>query len=185
MHDEKIMAYYYSPFRSAYEKPKQPNTCVFCVHETMYDHAIRDNEDRVQENESAIWVVNYFPKFEGHTMVVPKRHVTSLDEETPKEVTERGELIRKAAGALQQLYPGAGIEVFLQAGPGSASSIQHLHWHVVPALPDDPLRSFEKLGHFYTTNDGMEKVVLFPILIRTARAELQAALARTLTRGRL
>lgn len=113
-------------------------------------------------------------------MIVPKRHVTMLGSETEEEVLARERILNIAAIALQKLYPGAGIEVFLQTGEGSESSEPHLHWHVVPALPGDSLRGFDKLGHFYTVQPGQEKVIIFPVAIKLAREELIHALAEIL-----
>ena len=114
-------------------------------------------------------------------MVVPKRHVTELGDETPAEIAAREELVVLASRTLQELYPGAGVEIFLQNGPGAEGSIPHLHWHVVPAQPDDPLRGFDKLGQFFTIEPDKEKVIIFPLPITLAKEELLAALAKVLT----
>ena len=146
----------------------------------LKEQSAKRSDNTVVENDHYIWLINFYPKFEGHTMVVPKKHVIKIGEETPEAVVAREELIVTASATLQKLYPGAGIETFLQVGSGSESSIPHLHWHVVPALPDDHLRSFDKLGHFYTIEADKEKVVLFPIEIKLAREELVRALAKFL-----
>lgn len=70
--------------------------------------------------------------------------------------------------------------IFLQYGAGSASSVSHLHWHIVPALPSDTLRSFEKLGHFYTANEKEQKILIFPIKIQKAKRLLQQALSQVI-----
>jgi diadenosine tetraphosphate (Ap4A) HIT family hydrolase len=111
-------------------------------------------------------------------MIVPKRHLESVYDETSMETLARNELTLKAITALKALYPDSGIELFIQFGQGSASSVKHLHWHIVPAHKDDELRSFEKLGHFYTTEEGKEKVVLFPHPIRLAKEELRDVLSQ-------
>ena len=65
-------------------------------------------------------------------------------------------------------------------GEVAGQSIPHLHWHVGPSLPDDPIRGFNKLGQLYTTEEGKEKVVFFPTTIKLAREDLQAALKAVL-----
>ena len=52
-------------------------------------------------------------------MIVPKRHTTSLEEETEEEILARNKLILFAIKQVQKLYPKAGVELFLQYGPGS------------------------------------------------------------------
>lgn len=172
------MAYYYSPFRKEYKKSDSPSAgaCVFCDPEKLATQQIRDASDRPLENEHYLWLVNIYPKFEGHTLLVPKRHFASLEAETEEEALARHRLAITAAQALQTCYPGAGIEYFLQYGEGSESSVSHIHWHLVPAMPDDPFRSFEKLGHFYTTTPDEEKVIMFPTEIQRSPHELLDAL---------
>lgn len=172
--------YYYSPFRNKYGTNPQKNSCPFCEVDTMSSQGVRDSVGILIENDYYRWVVNYFPKFEGHTMVVPKRHITTLGSEQPDEIIARDELITHASQTLTTLYPGAGVEIFLQTGEGSESSITHLHWHVVPALPKDPLRGFDKLGQFFTIEEGKERVVVFPVAIELAQEKLLSALATVL-----
>ena len=172
--------YHYSPFRDNYTKEKPNEACVFCDEKQMQKQAIFYPDGTVVENKHYRWIVNAFPKFEGHTLLIPKRHIEDLGFETKEELADKEELIRIATCALRELYKGAGIEFFAQIGEASARSRRHLHFHIVPAQPDDPLRSFEKLGHYYTTKPNEEKVVIFPIEIKLAKEKLQDALRRAL-----
>lgn len=174
--------YYYSPFRKLYNENRGQRAvmCAFCDPAVTDKQTVRNSEGILVENDYYRWIINFFPKFEGHTMIVPKRHLTHLGDETPDEIIAREKLIVIAAKALQELYPGAGVEIFIQTGSGSESSISHLHWHVVPALLDDHLRGFDKLGHYFTVEPGQEKVLLFPVPIRLAQEELIKALQTVL-----
>ena len=173
------MAYYYSPFRKEYKTPT-PSGCPFCNETLLRKQAVFGGDNKPVENKYYRWIVNWYPKYEGHTMLVPKRHIVKLGEETDEEVVARHQLSVLAATALQRVYPGSGIEIFLQTGEGSESSIPHTHWHIGPSLTDDPIRGFNKLGQFYTTEDGKEKIVLFPVPIRLAREDLRYALSEAL-----
>lgn len=177
------MAYYYSPFRKQYDedfhsKKKVPSdTCVFCDTEVMETQGIKNKNAKLIENEHYKWVVNYFPQSEGHTLIIPKRHVTRIGHETPEEIIARERIVVFATDMLQKLYPGAGVEIFIQNGGASRASIAHLHWHVVPAQKSDPFRGFEKFGLFYTIDKEQEKVILFPVEIQKAQDGLQRELA--------
>jgi|SRR3989344_863310 len=174
------MAYYYSPFRNNYQR-KLTDGCAFCDTEKIMHQAVRDKSGRIMENNYYIWLVNFFPKFEGHTLLVPKRHLISLQDESLDEILSRNKLMQYAVTVLERLYPDSGVEIFLQYGPGSAASISHIHWHIVPAMCNDELRSFEKLGHFYTTDQGKERVLLFPLKIDKAKEDLQTALSQVIS----
>lgn len=174
------MAYYYSPFRKEYGP--RPEGCPFCDQVLIQEQGALSNEGDIIQNEHYYWMVNWYPKFEGHTMVIPKRHVSCIGEETTEEVVARDELIVLATQTLMKAYPSAGIEIFLQTGKGSARSIPHLHWHVVPSQPSDPLRGFDKADQFFTIKPDEEKIILFPVEIRYAREELRKLIAQTLQR---
>jgi diadenosine tetraphosphate (Ap4A) HIT family hydrolase len=172
------MSYFYSPFRKQYDAKEQgsESACVFCD-ARIHSQTVTDGEGHGVENEHYRWIINYFPRFEGHTMLVPKRHLTRFVEETKEEVLARHELLVYASEILARAYERAGIEVFLQRGDGSASTIKHLHWHLVPAQTSDPLRGFEKMGHFVTMKEDEEKIILFPQRIEHAREDLGSFLA--------
>lgn len=172
------MAYYFSPFRKTYAREADGQACFFCDEKIVEKQAIRDHKGNTIENRSYVWIASYYPKFEGHTMIMPKRHLLAIQDETDAEAVERNALMKTAAEALGKLYKNSGLEIFLQTGGGSQSSVPHLHWHMVPARPEDPLRGFEKLGHFYTTKENEEKIVIFPMKISLAKEELQTALSK-------
>jgi len=77
------MAYYYSPFRKKYSKRKTAG-CVFCDQVAMTIESVPNAKGKPVENDSYRWVVNMFPKFEGHTLAIPKRHITSIGSESPR-----------------------------------------------------------------------------------------------------
>ncbi len=164
--------YSYSPFRKSYKRTDHIAQCSFCDPVQMQKQSVKDETDNVIENESYRWIVNFFPKFEGHTMLVPKRHFVALEEETDTESLARQHLLKEAIPLIQKIFPESGLEYFVQTGTASGSSIPHLHFHLVPARPDDSLRGFEKLGHFYTTNEHEEKVVIFPHRITLSPEDL-------------
>jgi histidine triad (HIT) family protein len=193
------MPYSYSPFRKEYEKDKESKRaearkpgafCAFCSDEVIKSQAIRYPDGRPVENKYYYWLITAYPRSEGNTLVIPKRHITKLGDETPEELVAREELIVLAANTLNKLYPGSGIETLFQTGDASNSSVPHLHWHVVAALADDPLRGFEKIGNLFTTDEDeqlvvrdselKQQVVLFPITIKRSPEELRRALSETL-----
>lgn len=166
--------YSYSPFRSGYSTPDKDAPCVFCDPVVIQKQTIVLADNKAVENKYYRWIVNTYPKFEGHTMLVPKRHITSIEDEQPEETLACADLLKVALKAMRILFPTSGIEYFAQWGAQSASSQAHIHTHLVPANPEDPFRSFEKLGHFYTTKDQQEKIVLFPTTIKLSPEELLA-----------
>ena len=109
-------------------------------------------------------------------MVIPKRHILSIGEESKEELAAREEILSIATKTLMKLYPKSGFEIFIQIGEGSDRSFKHTHWHITPASVDDVFRGTEKMSKFYTTKKDEQKILLFPVEIHLAKEKLQSAL---------
>jgi diadenosine tetraphosphate (Ap4A) HIT family hydrolase len=71
----------------------------------------------------------------GWLVLVPTRHVTALDQLSADEGVEIGPLLRDLSTALRAVVGCSKTYVMLFAeAPGFA----HLHFHVVPRMPDQP-----------------------------------------------
>jgi diadenosine tetraphosphate (Ap4A) HIT family hydrolase len=173
-----FMPYFYSPLRNEYKKSS--DGCPFCDEENINPQIILDKNGKRIENEHYFWIVNRYPRFEGHTMLVPKKHIIKIEDETKEEAASRHELLCRVYPALMKVYAISGVEVFLQTGSNSLSTVPHLHWHVLPSFPDEKLRGFEKMGYFDTKEPETEKVVLYPVKIKLAREDLKKALSEFL-----
>lgn len=84
----------------------------------------------------------------GWLVLLPRRHVTALAELRPDEAAEIGPLLQRISGALRQRVGAGKTYVMLFA---EAEGFAHLHFHVVPRMPDQPdaergPRIFARLG---------------------------------------
>jgi ATP adenylyltransferase len=83
-------------------------------------------------------VLNLYPYNSGHLMVVPNRHVASLEATTPEERDEVMRFTRHAEMALTEAYRPQGINVGINLGrPAGAGVLDHLHVHLVPRWTGD------------------------------------------------
>lgn len=126
----------FTPWRLAYvtTADKTPG-CVLCRARDGVDGA-----DRllVHSGELNFVVMNLFPYNGGHVMVAPKRHVASLGEATPEELTEMMALARRLEGVFRQEYRPEGINLGMNLGrPAGAGVADHIHMHVVPRWTGD------------------------------------------------
>ena len=102
---------------------------------------------------------------EGWLVVLPLRHVTSMDELTPSEAEALGSLLRRASRALTTVLGSSKAYVVFFA---EADGFAHLHVHVVPRMdwftPDQVgPRVFTFLGgpeSEWVTQDAMDDVAL-------------------------
>ncbi len=78
-------------------------------------------------------VLNAYPYASGHLMVLPLRHVGSLDELTDEEAAELWTAARHGVTALQSALGPEGINLGANLGRAAGAGIpRHLHLHAVP-----------------------------------------------------
>ena len=137
--------------------------CVFCV-------ALAQSEAEsliVTRGQTCFVIVNLYPYNNGHIMVVPQRHIGSLAEASPQELTELMTLTRRAEIALSEAYRPHGMNVGMNLGrPAGAGVPGHLHMHLVPrwdgdtnfmtvvgstrVVPEEPLQTRTRLTPIFT-----------------------------------
>ncbi len=78
-------------------------------------------------------VLNAYPYASGHLMVLPIRHVGSLDALTDEEGLELWSALRDGVGALESAYGPEGINLGANLGQAAGAGIpRHVHLHAVP-----------------------------------------------------
>jgi ATP adenylyltransferase len=104
-------------------------SCIFC--ETADDLIL------IRGRVSYV-ILNLYPYNNGHLMVVPDRHVATLQATTQEERDEVMRFTRLAEMALAEAYAPQGINVGINLGrPAGAGVLDHLHVHVVPRWTGD------------------------------------------------
>jgi ATP adenylyltransferase len=124
----------WSPWRLTYVTgPKEPG-CVFC--EAREAGAAQPLV--VRAGVAALVNLNKYPYNNGHLMVVPHRHLSSLGALTADELQEVALLTQRAEAVLMTGYGPAGINVGINLGKAAGAGIDdHLHVHLVPRWAGD------------------------------------------------
>src|SRR5262245_46645455 len=101
----------------------EPLDCPFC----------RLEQRRILlENDFAVAFPDGFPIADGHTLVVPKRHVSSLFDLTAEEQAAVWALVAEVRAKLMaELQPDA-FNVGLNDGSAAGQTVMHAHVHVIP-----------------------------------------------------
>ncbi len=129
----------HSPWRSEYiqtfKAPKKGRGCVLCT-------ALRSNRDEhhrvVARGTHAFVILNLYPYNSGHCMVVPNRHVPTLDALTGAEYAETCRWIRKVVSGLEKVSAPDGFNIGSNIGRSAGAGIEdHIHFHVVPRWGGD------------------------------------------------
>ncbi len=126
----------WSPWRLRYVsgQTRPPTGCVFCTQPRPPD----PDSLIVYEGRASYVVLNRYPYNNGHVMVVPHRHIATLQALTADELGEVALLTQRAEGVLMQAYQPEGINVGINLGRSAGAGIhEHLHVHLVPRWAGD------------------------------------------------
>lgn len=104
--------------------------CVFCA----------GVEGRVYEDDEVLAFLDHRPVFFGHVLLIPRRHMVTLDELRPSEVGPLFEKLRVMSRAVPRAMGGEGC--FVANNNVISQSVPHLHWHLVPRRKKDGLKGF-------------------------------------------
>jgi ATP adenylyltransferase len=125
----------WSPWRLAYVTSAAGALpgCIFC------NSAEPGRDDLILIRGRHCYVIlNLYPYNNGHLMVVPDRHVATLQASTPDERLELMRFTRHAEMALTEVYSPQGINIGINLGrPAGAGVVDHLHVHLVPRWNGD------------------------------------------------
>lgn len=105
--------------------------CLFCK---MVAGEI--TPDTVYENDDVLAFRDINPQAPTHVLVVPKRHISTINDLTPDDA----ELVGKLYLAAQQVAAGDGIaeegyRTLMNCNAGAGQSVFHIHLHVLGGRP--------------------------------------------------
>jgi ATP adenylyltransferase len=127
----------YAPWRDEYhgsrnKKDKNKSECIFCKFVEQVDC---DSENLVLHRlENVFVMLNSYPYNAGHILIIPKKHVNSLNELQSSERCELIETVNFYIEFLREALTPEGFNVGLNLeGKVAGGSIpEHLHIHVLP-----------------------------------------------------
>ena len=98
----------------------------------------RPEEGRILlEGEHALAIADGFPVAEGHTIVIPRRHVASLFDLTQDEQAAVWRMVALVRVRLVAELRPDGFNVGLNDGPAAGQTVMHAHVHVIPRRAGD------------------------------------------------
>lgn len=106
---------------------REAEKCVFCDLRPKYV---------ITQNELATLTVNIFPYTNGQLLVIPHRHIVTLDEITNDEVLAIHDLSKFGANLLRDRLGIENFWLILRDGNSSGKTIKHLHNNILPYNPE-------------------------------------------------
>jgi len=92
----------------------------------------------VLSTEGEIAFLDVSPVNPGHTLVIPRRHVSAYTELTVEEISSLALAAQRVATVLKERLPDCvGITLSLADGEGAGQEVPHVHFHVIPRYRSD------------------------------------------------
>lgn len=111
---------------------KEEDTCLFCSLWNEGSHRI------VDQNELAFAIRDGFPVTEGHTLIIPKRHVPDYFGLTQSELVAVNQLVSSAKDALEKTDSSiTGFNIGMNCGESAGQTVFHCHIHLIPRREGD------------------------------------------------
>ena len=131
MSNQKLWA----PWRIEYIEQPEPDGCILCDLPGL-------DQDRdsliLHRGPTCFVMMNLYPYNNGHLIVSPYRHISSLSLLTPEEEKEITPLLGITVEVLRRAITPDGFNIGLNLGKSAGAGIEdHLHWHVVPRWVGD------------------------------------------------
>ena len=127
----------WAPWRKAYIRPegRRKGGCILCRLQTSSN----DTQNYVlKRTPFSFAVLNLYPYNNGHLMIVPKRHTSSLGALTPAERLDFFALWDEMTRVLHKELKPHGFNIGMNLGRVAGAGIpQHLHLHIVPRWTGD------------------------------------------------
>lgn len=131
MSDKMIWA----PWRSEFILSKKEKGCVFCNRLKQKD-SIKNLI--LYRGEKNFVILNKYPYNSGHLMVVPMRHLGTLEKMNAAESAEFFELVRTAVAVTKKALNPDGMNLGMNLGRMAGAGVPgHVHMHIVPRWTGD------------------------------------------------
>ncbi len=101
--------------------------CPFC------DIRKTSGQSRIlKSNEYAFLIRDGYPVTEGHSLIIPNRHVSSFFNLKETEREAMWELVQAEKAELDKQYKPAAYNLGINDGPAAGQTVPHCHLHVIP-----------------------------------------------------
>lgn len=105
---------------------------------TIFDKIIRGEipSHRVYEDDRVFAFLDINPLSPGHTLVIPKHGVASLDQMSDEDAAAIGRVLPRIARAVLAASGATAFNVLQNNGAMAHQAVFHVHFHIIPKFPD-------------------------------------------------
>lgn len=99
--------------------------CPFC--------SLGADVDIVCETQICVAFYDKYPVSPGHTLIIPKRHVSSYFDLSPQERQDMDTMLQYVKQILDKQYHPDGYNIGINVNEAAGQTVFHVHMHLIPA----------------------------------------------------
>ena len=106
--------------------------------ETIFAKIIRDElpSYKVYEDNHTLAFLDLHPLSEGHTLLIPKVPVATLDQLSDEASAAIGRVLPRLCRAILKATGAKAYNVLQNNGSEAYQSVFHVHFHIIPRFPE-------------------------------------------------
>ena len=106
--------------------------------ETVFSKILRGEIPcyKIYEDEWVLAFLDVNPLCPGHTLIIPKEAVATLDQLSDDSAAAIGRVLPRISRAVLKATGASEFNILQNNGPGAHQAVFHVHFHVIPKLPD-------------------------------------------------
>lgn len=117
----------WAPWRIEYILDNKKEGCIFC------NALSKDDDLTLYKGDITVVVMNKFPYVNGHLLVAPTRHFSTLDKLSRDEMGNLLRTVEQSVSILKKVMHPDGFNIGLNLGKVAGAGVEeHLHFHIVP-----------------------------------------------------
>ncbi|MCW3989625.1 MAG: HIT family protein [Candidatus Bathyarchaeota archaeon] len=101
--------------------------CIFCA---IVEGKIPSH--KVYEDEKTLAFLDIHPSAPGHTLVIPKAHITRVEDLPEEDARHLFAALHKIVGRIQEAMGAPASTIGINNGRESGQEVPHVHIHVIP-----------------------------------------------------
>lgn len=87
---------------------------------------------KAYEDDQVVAFHDVNPQAPIHILVIPRKHIATLDDLTDADASTVGGVVVRAAAIARELHlPTDGYRLVVNMGPGAGQTVFHIHFHIL------------------------------------------------------
>ena len=92
---------------------------------------------KVYENDNVLCFLDINASSKGHTLIVPKKHVTNMFDVTDEIICDVAKAVNYVTKLLKDKLGVTDVNIINNSGEKAGQTVMHLHFHVIPRYEND------------------------------------------------